>query len=401
MNEKVYVQDQNSKPLMPTNPAKAQHMLDDGRAEVVQSDPFTIRLTYEIEGEKNTEDVMLGIDAGYSKVGFSAVTEDEELIAGELELRSDISRKLEQRRNYRRNRRSRNTRYREPRFDNRKCEEGWLAPSIRHKKNEHIRLVDKIKEILPVDKVVVEVAQFDTQKMENPEISGKEYQQGTVQGYNVRNYLLQKFDHKCIYCGATDVPLEVEHIVPKSRGGSDRVSNLTISCHKCNQEKDNQTAKEFGHPKVQNQAQKSLKSAAFMNTVRWKIVNELDADHTFGHITKKQRIENDIAKSHVNDAFMIAGGNNQRRSEALQGSRRRRNNRAIQINRKGYGRSIRKQRYDIQSGDLIEHKQTGKQSQSKGTMDYGRYVYVNDSQDDYWKVENVKVVNYGQGLNFN
>jgi len=401
MNKQVYVQDQNGQPLMPTNPAKARHMLDDGRAEIVQSDPFTIQLTYEIEGEKNTEDVTLGIDAGYSKVGFSAVTEDEELIAGELELRNDISRKLEQRRNYRRTRRSRNTRYREPRFDNREREEGWLAPSIRHKKNEHIRLVNKIKEILPIDKVIVEVAQFDTQKMESPEINGKKYQQGTLQGYNVRNYLLQKFDHKCVYCGATDVPLEIEHIVPKSRDGSDRVSNLTISCHDCNQEKDNQTAKEFGYPRVQEQAKRSLKSAAFMNIVRWKIVNELDANHTFGHITKKRRIENDIEKSHVNDAFVIAGGNGQKRSKSIQVSRQRRNNRSIQLNRKEYGRSIRKQRYDIQLGDLLEHKQTSKQSQSKGIMNYGRYVVVDDSQDNYWKTENVEVINYGQGLSFN
>jgi len=386
---------------MPTNPAKARHMLDDGRAEVVQSDPFTIRLTYAIEGEKNTEEVTLGIDAGYSKVGFSVVTDQEELISGELELRQDISKKLEQRRNYRSNRRSRNTRYREPRFDNRKREDGWLAPSIRHKKNEHIRLVNRIKEILPIDKVIIEVAQFDTQKMENPEINGKEYQQGTLQGYNVRNYLLEKFDHKCAYCEATDVPLEVEHIVPRSRGGSDRVSNLTIACHDCNQEKGDQTAEEYGYPAVQKKARKSLKSAAFMNQVRWKMVDELNADYTFGHITKKNRIENGIEKSHVNDAFVIAGGNGQKRSKLIQVHRKRRNNRSIQTNRKTYGRSVRKKRYDIQPNDLLEYCDTKKRSRAKGIFSYGRYVRVDSEEDDYWKVENVEVVSFGQGLNFN
>jgi len=398
---KVFVQDKHDKALDPTSPVRARKLLNSDRAEVVERQPFTIKILDREKEHSYTKNVTLGIDAGYSKVGFSTVTEDEELISGELELRSDISRKLEQRRNYRRNRRSRNTRYREPRFDNRKREEGWLAPSIRHKKNEHIRLVNKIKEILPIDKVIVEVAQFDTQRMENPEISGKEYQQGVLQGYSVRNYLLQKFDHKCVYCGVADVPLEIEHIVPKSRGGSDRVSNLTIACTNCNQEKDNQTAKEFGHPKIQEQAKKSLKSVAFMNQVRWKIVDTLDAGYTFGHVTKKQRIENDIEKSHVNDAFVIAGGNGQKRSEILQVSRRHRNNRSIQTNRQGYGRSIRKQHYDIQPGDLLQHKQTGKQSQSKGVFSYGKYVHIDNNQDDYWKTENIEVVNYGQGLNFN
>jgi len=354
-NQKVYVQDQDGQPLMPTTPARARRKLDSGKAEVVRRSPFTIRLTYEIKGEKNTQEVTLGIDAGYSIVGFSTVTNNQELIAGELKLRQDISDKLKQRANYRRGRRNRNTRYREPRFDNRKREEGWLAPSIRHKKDEHIRLVNKVKEILPVDKVVVEVAQFDTQKMENPEISGKEYQQGTLRGYNVRNYLLEKFDHTCIYCGATDVPLEVEHIIPRSRGGSDRVSNLTIACHDCNQEKGNQTATEFGHPEIQEQAQKTLKSAAFMNQVRWKIVNQLGVDYTFGHVTKKRRIENDIAKSHVNDAFVIAGGNGHKRVVPYHVKDLRCNNRKLELNRKTYGRSIRRQHYKFQPNDVVQY----------------------------------------------
>ncbi|OKY77417.1 MAG: hypothetical protein BTN85_2067 [Candidatus Methanohalarchaeum thermophilum] len=169
--------------------------------------PLTIRLNYKIKGKKNKEKVTLGMDPGYSKVGFSVVAENEELIAGELEPRNDISKKLDKRRKYRRQRRSRNTRYREPRFDNRERENGWLAPSIRHKKNTHIKLVKKLKEVLPIDEVVVKVAKFDQQKIQNPEISGVEYQQGTLQGYNVRNYLLEKFDHECAYCGKEDVPL--------------------------------------------------------------------------------------------------------------------------------------------------------------------------------------------------
>ncbi len=135
----------------------------------------------------------------------------------------------------------------------------WLAPSIEHKKDAHLKLVERIEKLLPINRTIVEIAKFDSQKMKNPEISGEEYQQGTLQGYNVKNYLLKKFDYECAYCNKTDVPLEVEHIIPKSRGGTDRVSNLTISCHECNQEKGNQTAKEFGSPEVQKRAEQSLK----------------------------------------------------------------------------------------------------------------------------------------------
>lgn len=401
MSQKVYVQDKNGQPLMPTKPAKARHMLDKNKAEVVQRQPFTIRLTYEIKGEKNEQQVTLGIDAGYSKVGFSAVSEDKELISGEMELRSNISKRLKARKNYRRNRRSRNTRYREPRFDNRKKEEGWLAPSIEHKKEAHIKLVEKIKEFIPVDRIVVEVAQFDQQKMQNPEISGEEYQQGTLQGYNIRNYLLEKFDRKCAYCGKDDIPLEIEHIVPKSRGGSDRVANLTISCHSCNQEKGNQTAKEFGYPKIQKQAEQPLKSTAFMNQVRWKIVNELNCEHTYGYITKKKRLEQDLEKNHSNDAFVIAGGEKQQRAQQYSVQQNRRNNRSLQLNRKGYGRSIRRKRYELQPGDIVRHQNAV--CRVKGMFSYGKWVKLVNQVGEIVNsnIKSVKLIKYGKGLQFN
>ncbi len=396
---KVYVQDKNGKPLDPTNPARARKLLNKDRAEVVERQPFTIKILDRKKEESYTRDTTLGIDAGYSKIGFSAVTKDEEIISGIVELRNDISKKLEQRRNYRRQRRHRNTRYREPRFDNREKKEGWLAPSIRHKKKAHIKLVNEIKELLPIDETIIEIAKFDQQKMENAEISGKEYQQGTLQGYNVRNYLLEKFDYECVYCGKSNIPLEVEHIVPKTRGGSDRVSNLTISCSECNQEKDKQTAEEFGYPEIQEKAKKSLKSTAFMNQVRWKMVNELGCKYTFGHITKKKRLEKGIEKSHINDAFLIAKGDEQRRSDELfVVKQKRRNDRSLQLNRSGHGRSVRKKRYTIQSGDLIE--KNGEVKKSKGVFSYGRYVRIDGGEDDYWKTEEVNVVKYGKGMQF-
>ena len=399
---KVFVQDKNGKPLDPTNPARARKLLNRGRAKIVQRNPFTIKIIDRKKEDSYTHNVTLGIDAGYNEVGFSAINEDEELISGVLELRNDISKKLEQKSNYRRNRRHRNTRYRQPRFDNRKKSKpkGWLAPSINNKYNSHITLVNKLKELLPITKVIVEVAKFDTQKMQNPEINGVEYQQGTLQGYNVRNYLLKKYNYQCVYCGKKNTPLEVEHIIPKSRGGSNRVSNLTISCHDCNQTKKEQTAREFGYPEIQKQAKETLKSTAFMNNVRWEIVNELGCDYTFGHITKKKRIEQDLEKTHYNDAFVIANGKNQKRCKAINGIINRRNNRSLQTNRKTYGRSIRKEKYPLSPNDLVKYKD--EICEVKGMFNYGTWIRMKskDGETINSNVRDVELIKYSKGLKF-
>lgn len=324
----VFVLNKDGKPLMPCTAGKARKLLEQGKAKVVSLTPFAIQLLYGSSGYK--QEITLGIDAGYTKMGYSAVTASSEVIAGELELRSDIKRLLEKRRAYRRERRSRKW-YREPRFNNRGGrEDGWLAPSLEHKLQSHIRLVERLKRMLPITKVIVEVAAFDQQKMQKPEISGVEYQQGELQGYEVREYLLEKWHRKCAYCGKKDVPLEIEHIVPKSRGGADRVSNLTISCHGCNQKKGNMTAAEFGYPDVQKQAKQSLKATAFMNVIRWKLVNLLNCGWTYGSITKYWRTKLGLEKSHVNDAFVIAGGATQIRSDYIYKAKQvRRQNRSL------------------------------------------------------------------------
>lgn len=313
----VYVLNMRGKPLMPTIPRKAKKLLKEGKAKVVKRTPFTIQLKY-ATGETKQE-IILGVDSGFENIGLSAITDNKELYSAEVKLRTDMVKLNSERRQYRRARRNRNTWYRQPRFDNRKKPEGWLAPSIQNKLDSHIKLIEKVKELLPITKIDIEVASFDTQKLQNPEVSGIEYQQGELQGYEIREYLLEKYNRTCAYCGKSDIPLEIEHIIPKSRGGSDRVSNLTISCHKCNQKKENKTADEFGHPKVQEQAKQPLKSTAFMNMVRWKLVNRLrDAgnivNHTYGYITKCNRIKLGLEKSHSTDAFVIAGGTMQKRS---------------------------------------------------------------------------------------
>jgi 5-methylcytosine-specific restriction endonuclease McrA len=311
---RVPVLNMRGEPMMPTTPRKARKLLEQGKAKVVSRTPFVIQLLYPTGEAK--QDVTLGIDAGYKTIGYSAITAEKELIAGELELRTDIKRLLEKRRAYRRTRRNRLW-HREPRFDNRGRNGGWFAPSIQHKLDSHVKLINWLKKILPITRIIVEVASFDTQKMQNPEIKGIEYQHGELRGYEIKEYLLEKWKRKCAYCGRTDIPLEVEHIIPKSRGGSDRVSNLTISCHECNQKKGNQTAEEFGYPRIQKKAEKTLKATVFMNVIRWRLVNTLNCDWTYGHITKHNRIKLGLEKSHVNDAFVIACGLGQIRSEHI------------------------------------------------------------------------------------
>lgn len=381
--------------LMPTTPAKARHLLKQGKAKVIRCNPFVIQLNY-ATGEA-TQPITLGVDAGYSHIGFSAIFNKKELFSGEVTLRKDVSKKLSKRQMYRRNKRNRLW-YREPRFLNRisSKKKGWLAPSIQHRLDSHIRLVEKIKSLLPISKIIIEVASFDTQKMQNPEISGIEYQQGELQGYNVREYLLDKWGRKCAYCNKKDIPLEIEHIIPKSRGGTNRVSNLTLSCNRCNLKKGNKTAKEFGYPDIQKKAKLSLKATAFMNSIRWKLVNQLNCDHTYGYITKCNRIKLGLKKSHSNDAFVIAGGNGQLRSIQYNVKQIRRNNRCLQLNRKGFKPAIRRQRYKLQPNDLV--RWNNQILGIKGVHCKGERVILSNKKSV--KVGSVELYKYMRGWQF-
>jgi len=382
---------------MPTTQHKGKKLLHDGKAQVVQRCPFTIQLNY-ATGE-TTQPITLGMDLGYTNIGFSAKTDKLEVINGTLTLRKDVSNKLEARRMYRRNRRGR-LRYRPARFNNRIRPEGCLAPSTQHRLDSHIRLVEKLEMLLPITNKKVEVTNFDAHKMQQPEITGVEYQQGELQGYEVKEYLLDKWGRECAYCGKTNVPLEVEHIVPKSRGGTHRVSNLTISCRNCNLEKGDKTAEEFGYPHIQQQAKKSFKTPACLNTIRWRIVEQLNAEHTYGCITKYQRNKLGLEKSHINDAFVIAGGTNQKRCRPYAVMQVRRNNRSLQTNRKGFKPSIRRKRYQLQPHDVVSYD--GKPYKVKGVFNYGTWVRLRDSHGTVVNanVKNVELLKYGKGLVF-
>ena len=429
----VCVLNMRGKPLMPTSPRKARLLLKKGKAKVVKRNPFTIQLKYPT-GE-NRQPIVLALDTGYKFVGFSATTNKRELISGEVILRTDIPEKITEKSMYRRGRRNRNTRYREPRWENRGNKkgkkEGWLAPSIQHKLDTYVRLVDKFDKVLPIISVAIETSPFDTQKMQNPEISGIGYQQGELQGYEVKEYLLDKWGRKCAYCGVENVPFQTEHIIPVSRGGTNRVSNLTIACRECNQKKGNMTAAEFGHPEIQIMAEKSLKDATFMNVVRSRLVDTIkkefpqyQCNETYGYITKYARIKLGLEKTHANDAFVIAHSNSntsfdQIRSKPYQVVQNRRNNRSLQLNRKGFKPSIRKKIYKYSPGDLVKKRLSScmtawgepinKKDRKtvytvKGVFNYGEHIrlsnLISEEEDVDMKIDDVKICKYGSGLLF-
>ena len=309
---KVFVLSQEGKSLMPTTPQRARRWLKEKRARVVRKEPFTLRLRFATR--EHVQPVNVGVDTGSKVVGIAATTNGEVVFQAEVYLRDDIAEKLVQRRHYRRNRRSQKTRYRPARYANRRRPDGWLTPSIRSKCDATTKVVRFLLSFLPVSQVSIEIAGFDTQKMQTPEIAGRSYQQGELFGYLLREYLLHKWQRTCAYCGNKDVPLQLEHIVPKSRGGSSRVFNLTLACKACNRRKGVQTAEEFGYPEIQAQARVSLRDAAHVSSLKTAVVQQVQAlfrddqvHTTFGYETKYKRIQVlGLPKSHCNDAVAIA-----------------------------------------------------------------------------------------------
>ena len=310
----VYVLNKYGQPLMPTSRCgKVKHLLNNGLAKVVKRCPFTIQLLY--DSNNYTQLISLGIDAGSKVIGVSATTETEELYAVEVELRNDIVDLISTKRELRRSRRNRKTRYRKPRFDNRKNKkEGWLAPSVQHKINTHIRVVDDMCKLLPITNIVVEVASFDIQKIKNPDIQGVEYQQGKqLDFWNTREYVLFRDDHKCQCCKgkSKDNRLNVHHIESRKTGG-DAPNNLITLCETCHK----------AYHKGEITLPKSIKrgmvfrDAAFMGIMRWEFYNQLKSKYgdmvsmTFGYITKNTRIENNLSKTHYVDARCISGNPN-------------------------------------------------------------------------------------------
>lgn len=433
---KVFVQNKAGQPLMPTSPRKARLLLTDGQARIVQRNPFTIQLLYATSGYK--QPVTLGIDAGYQTIGYSAITDKEELVGGEMEMLKGMSERMTERAMYRRTRRSRK-RYRKPRFDNRRKETDWLAPSVQHKLDTHHRLIERIKKVLPVTRTIIEVANFDIQKIKNPTIAGEAYQQGEQSGFwNLREYILHRDGHKCQNpdCNnrSKEMVLCVHHLGYWKKDRTDRPSNLITLCTRCHTSKNHQKSG-FLYEWFPNL--KSFKPETFMSTVRWRMVNQSGAEHTYGWQTKSVRIALDIPKSHHNDAFVIAGGITQPRVEALNMEQIRRNNRSLQkfydakyidlrTGEKASGkelhsgrtkrnknlngenlrvyrgrklskgrRSIRRKRYHYQPNDLVMFD--GQTYRNRGMSSYGRYLLLDGLKKNV-KVGLVSPVRWRKGL---
>ena len=310
----VYVLDMNGQPLMPTSRfGKVRRLLRDKKAKVVRSCPFTIRLLYEPE-TKIVQEVVLGVDTGSKHVGVACVGNSKVLYQAQVELRDDIKKKMDSRRMYRRSRRSRKTRYRKPRFLNRRnsIKKGRLPPSVKHKVQAHIKEIEFCKKILPIlnQNIILEVSQFDMTLMKNPNLINEKirhwgYQQGFNYGYSSRRgAILHRDNYTCQCCGKKNCKLETHHIIFRSRGGSDDENNMITLCKECHKKVHNGTVVLTKKPKKMN-----LRHATYMSIIRSRLLKKYpDAIETFGFVTSENRNHLELKKDHYIDACVIASG---------------------------------------------------------------------------------------------
>ena len=314
----VFVVDTKKQPLNPVHPGRARMLLSQGKAAVYRCFPFTIILKTAVEAPK-LEPLRVKLDPGSKTTGIAVVNDADGAVvfAANLEHRGQhIKARLDSRRAIRRSRRNRHTRYRQARWQNRKHHDGWLPPSLESRIANTLTWVARLRRLCPVSALSLELVKFDTQQMQNAEITGVEYQQGTLAGYEAREYLLEKWGRKCCYCGKQDVPLQIEHIQPRANGGTNRVSNLTLACDKCNKAKGTADIRAFLKNKpdvlkrVLAQAKAPLKDAAAVNATRWALYERLKTtglslECGSGGLTKFNRTNRGLRKDHWIDAACV------------------------------------------------------------------------------------------------
>ncbi|UKP00571.1 RNA-guided endonuclease IscB [Nostoc sp. UHCC 0870] len=315
---KVLVIDTNKKTLNPIHPAQARQLLKNQKAAIFRRFPLTIILK-DARPDAPVSSLRIKLDPGAKTTGIALVndTTGEVVFAAELKHRGFAIRdSLTSRRQLRRGRRNRKTRYRKPKFLNRTRSKGWLAPSLQSRVENIKTWVERLRKFAPIANISQELVRFDMQLMRNPEIKGKEYQQGTLAGYETREYLLEKWGRQCAYCGAKKVPFQIEHIHPKAKGGSNSITNLTLSCEKCNTKKGTRDIKEFLKKdpsklqKILNKAEKPLADAAAVNTTRFALLNtlketDLPIEIGSGGLTKFNRNNQNLPKIHWLDAACV------------------------------------------------------------------------------------------------
>ena len=310
--QRVFVVSPEGAPLSPCRPARARWLLTQHKAAVLRRYPFTILLR-QPPSDTVTPPLRVKLDPGSKTTGLAVVNEasGEVVWAGEITHRGQqVKDALAARRATRRGRRQRHTRYRPPRFDNRTRPKGWLPPSLVSRVQNVVTWVERLRRVAPLTAISLELVRFDAQLIEHPETTGIEYQQGTLVGWEVREYLLLKWEYRCAYCQQEATRWEVDHIVPRSRGGSNRVSNLALACHPCNQAKGDRTAVEYSHPEVQAQARTPLKDAAAVNSTRWALYERLQqtglpVETGTGGRTKWNRTQRGLPKTHWIDAACV------------------------------------------------------------------------------------------------
>lgn len=325
-NKTIFVLNKNKEPLDPTSPANARKLLNKKKAIIHRQIPFTIRLNE--QKIASTQDYRLKIDYGSRHTGLAILRGNTVIWLGQLHHRTNISKRLLDRRQSRSSRRNRKTRYREPRFNNRTRKKGWVPPSLQSRVDHIESFTKKIIKYLPINAISYELVKFDTQLMNNPEINSLEYQQGTLFGYEIREYLLEKYNRTCMYCGEQDVPLQIEHIHPKSRDGSNNIDNLGIACGHCNNHlKNNQLLDEWVIELEKNNTKKNktiiknirnlnykrkkgLQDVAVVNATRYKVLEILrnivpNVETGTGALTKMNRITRHLPKTHHFDAVCV------------------------------------------------------------------------------------------------
>ncbi len=315
---RVFLLDSQRNPLDPIHPGWARRLLSSGQAAVLRRYPFTLILKKSVE-EPSVQALRIKIDPGSRTTGIALVNDNsgEIVFAAHLSHRGhQIKKALDGRRGVRRNRRARHTRYRKLRFSNRRRKKGWLPPSLESRIHNITTWVQRLTRLTPINSISMELVRFDMQAIEHPEISGTEYQQGTLAGYELREYLLLKWGHACAYCGKQAIPLQIEHIVPKAKGGSNRVSNLCIACEKCNQDKGTQNIAAFLNKKpdllkkILATSKAPLKDASAVNSTRWALFERLKAfglpvECGSGGLTKFNRVGRGLPKTHWVDASCV------------------------------------------------------------------------------------------------
>jgi 5-methylcytosine-specific restriction endonuclease McrA len=314
----VFVLDTNRQPLDPVHPGRARILLRQSKAAVFKRYPFTIMLKASVS-KPEVHPLRIKIDPGSQTTGLALVKETtgEVVFAAEIIHRGQMIRKaLDRRRAVRRGRRQRKTRYRKPWFNNRRRKAGWLPPSLESRLANVLTWVRRLLRLCPIRAISLELVKFDLHQMEHPEVSGVEYQHGTLFGAEVRQYLLEKWDRACSYCGTRDVPLQVEHIQAKANGGTDRVSNLCLACDACNKAKGSQDIGVFLIEKpavlarLLAQAKAPLKDAAAVNSTRWALYERLKTvglpvECGSGGLTKFNRTQRTLPKAHWIDAACV------------------------------------------------------------------------------------------------